>query len=64
MDKVAPFDLGTTAKYVCDLGYGVIEGADVRTCVKDGFNETGLWSGAAPTCDGKSLYHVKTTISI
>ena len=50
MNRLAPFELGTTATYVCDLGYGVLEDSDVRVCMKDGFSEIGMWNGTAPSC--------------
>ena len=53
-DNLAPFDLGTTATYICDLGYAVTEGSKMRVCVMDELGgEAGIWNGKAPTCDGQ-----------
>ena len=52
--------LGTTyhqlAKYRCDTGH-TIKGASVRACL-----ETGLWSGAQPTCIHNGTFFVKLTL--
>ena len=44
-------EFGSTARYVCDTGYG-LDGEDmVRTCGGDGTSPDGEWSGAPPICD-------------
>ena len=52
-DKLAPFDLGTVATYICDFGYAVTEGNEMRVCVMDELSEAGTWNGNATTCDGQ-----------
>ena len=57
--SIAPFDQGTTATYVCDLGYAVSNGSDnMRKCVLDDSGRFGVWNGTAPSCNGwlKSLF--------
>lgn len=44
-------DHGTTARYICDQGYGLNGGDAIRTCVEETMSEVGKWSGNAPTCD-------------
>ena len=39
--------VGTVATYTCDTGY-TLNGNTTRTCGSDG-----MWSGSAPTCQGK-----------
>ena len=41
-------EFGDTAIYSCDAGY-ILSGTSTRNCL-----DTGLWSGAEPTCDRKS----------
>ena len=58
-DDLAPFDVGTTATYVCDQGYVLLNlnGGDtirIRTCVLDNSSGIGLWNGSAPSCVGWS----------
>ena len=50
---VGPFKEGYEAVYVCDLGYRLEGGDEVRTCEMDGFSPVGVWSGVAPYCAGK-----------
>ena len=42
---------GQTATYSCNTGYNRV-GSHIRTC-----QATGVWSGDAPTCQGR-LYHL------
>ena len=41
--------LGQTATYSCNPGYNLV-GGGTRTC-----QDTGVWSGSAPTCQGTLL---------
>ena len=50
-DTSAPFDLGTTATYGCNPGYGLSGGSATRTCT--GANS---WSGSAPVCLGTIIW--------
>ena len=43
----------TTATYSCDVGFGLSGGEEERECEGDGFSLEGMWSGDAPTCEGK-----------
>lgn len=54
-DTTAPYDFATVATYTCDTGYG-LAGDAIRSCGGDMSNTTGVWSGAAPTCEGIHLY--------
>ena len=40
---------GDTASYVCSQGY-ILDGVSTRTC-----QESGIWTGDAPTCNRKSF---------
>ncbi len=48
----APYEFGTTARYLCNTGYGLTGGDAVLSCEGDGFSTNGTWSGAIPTCGG------------
>ncbi len=39
-------DVGATATYTCNTGYGVV-GSPTRNCLFDG-----TWSGKQPSCNG------------
>ena len=52
--KLSPHKFGMAATYECKVGYELIEGDAVRTCVGNGSNSTGYWNGTAPNCSGKS----------
>lgn len=51
---LAPFDFGTAATYLCDLGYGLV-GDTMSRCGSDGSSPNGEWSGIVPACLG-NLY--------
>ena len=51
-DKMAPFEVGTTASYQCNKGF-VLDGGDfVRFCVVNSTSLTGYWNGTARHCLG------------
>ena len=53
-DTIAPFMLTTTATYRCSAGFGITGGVSpTRTCVEDGSNVVGMWSGTDLTCSGE-----------
>ena len=52
-DTTAPYDIGTLATYSCDPGFGLNGGVEVRTCSGDGSSVNGIWTGTAPTCEGR-----------
>lgn len=54
MDIEAPFDLGTTATYVCNIGFGLLEAIGVRTCTGDGSISMGEWTDTPPICLGQT----------
>ena len=58
-DIVAPFDLNTTAYYLCIPGFSLTEGDPLRTCEGDGTSVVGEWSGMAPDCGGESRGKIK-----
>ena len=49
----SPFEVGTIATYICNLGYSLMGGDSARTCEGDGTQEYGMWSGLAPECVGE-----------
>lgn len=54
-DTTAPFELGTTATYQCELGFGLQGDYYVRTCVMDGLGPDAVWNASAPSCVGESV---------
>lgn len=54
LDILFPFDLGTTATYVCNVGFGLSDGVGVRTCTGDGSNSVGEWTETQPNCFGQT----------
>ncbi len=55
IDVLVPFDLGTTATYVCNIGFGLSGGVGVRTCIGNGKSSVGEWTESAPNCLRKSI---------
>ncbi len=51
-DTSAPFDFETIVTYRCNNGFGLSSGDRARTCIGTPLGG-GVWSGVAPTCDGK-----------
>ena len=47
-----PYDFGTQATYICDSGFGLNGGDEVRSCAGGGSSTNGTWSGRATTCEG------------
>ena len=45
--------IGTIARYSCNTGF-VLVGETITTCQSDG-NDSGIWSGMPPTCQGMSF---------
>ena len=52
-DTAPQFEFGTTATYICDLEYGLLEGNGIRTCGGDGSSYRGTWDGDVPVCERK-----------
>ena len=50
-DTISPFEFGTVATYVCDIGFSLL-GAATRTCDGDGSSPNGMWTGNDPSCNG------------
>ena len=50
----APYSFGTMASYSCVSGFGLSGGDATRTCGGDGSSPTGVWTGVASSCGGKS----------
>ena len=42
--------LGTTAEYICDDGFVIDGGDNVRRCSSNGASVIGVWTGRAPSC--------------
>ena len=40
---------GSTATYMCDVGY-ILDGDEIRTCVRNSATIPGDWSDSEPTC--------------
>ncbi len=53
-DVTTDYDLGTNATYTCEDGF-FLESNEVRTCMDDGMDATGVWNGHEPGCVRKSL---------
>ena len=49
---------GQTATYSCDTGYNLV-GDNTRTC-----QDTGVWSGSTPGCQGTSMWIVEASICL
>ena len=47
-----PYEFGTTARYSCDIRYGLSAGDGLLTCEGDGSSTNGTWRGIVPTCEG------------
>ena len=49
-----PFELGVTARYECNSGYGLTPSGvnPVRTCQSDADSLNGVWTGQALACSG------------
>ena len=58
-DMIAPFELDSTAYYLCIPGFGLTEGDPLRTCEGDGTNVVGEWSGMAPDCGSENREKIK-----
>ena len=58
------FELGTTATYSCNTGYGLSEALVTRTCQSDDQSLNGEWSGESPTCIGKKYYFSDLVMNI
>ena len=54
-DTMANFVQGTIATHSCDNGF-VLNGSVTRTCMDNGMDFVGVWSGSAPTCARKFCY--------
>ena len=54
-DSKAPFVVGTTATYSCDVGFELQGGNTVRTCEGNETSRCGTWSGMTPICVGESF---------
>lgn len=54
------YSLGTVVTYSCDPGFQLEThaGDDMRTCVDGGTGVGSVFSGVAPTCDGRILHFV------
>ncbi len=48
-----PYQFGTTARYSCNIGFGLSGGDEMLSCGGDGSSPNGEWSGVIPTCDGE-----------
>ena len=52
-DREISIGVGAIATYMCRAGYALI-GSCSRICIDDDHQDTvGVWSGDAPTCEGK-----------
>lgn len=49
------YPFSTTATYVCDDGFGLVDGPALRECSGDGSRVFGLFIGMSSTCAGKLL---------
>ncbi|XP_064384964.1 uncharacterized protein LOC135333878 isoform X2 [Halichondria panicea] len=49
-----PYEFGTTARYSCDIRYGLSAGDGLLTCEGDGSSTNGTWRGIVPTCEAIS----------
>lgn len=53
-DSISPYEFATMAMYICDTGFGLI-GDVTRTCNGDDSSPDGMWTGQAPSCDGRRV---------
>ena len=54
-DTTADFSIGTIATHTCNAGYALVGGV-TRTCVDDDqADSVGVWSGTAPSCEGRDV---------
>ncbi len=49
------FFFNTAATHICDNGYFLSDGSNMRVCGGVDSSTAGMWSGTAPTCTGESL---------
>ncbi len=54
-NAISPFDFGTIATYICDLGFS-LNGNGTRTCTGDDSSPIGMWTGDNPTCICEYLF--------
>ena len=54
--------LGTSAKYICNTGFVMDDGASVRICSSNGASTEGVWTGIAPNCLSRFIIVTSTTI--
>jgi len=59
-DRKSPFDYGTVAEYVCDLGYE-LSSSDLsdhsRSCDGTASSSEGYWTGFELSCEGTTIVH-------
>ncbi len=52
-DSADNYSFGTSADYVCDEGFGLIDGPSSRECYGDGVTAVGQFMGSSTTCSGE-----------
>ncbi len=57
VDKTDDFPSGTTAMYVCNDGYVLMNGNSVRVCQVETGSASGNFTGVEPDCIRKYLYN-------
>lgn len=62
-DQNDNYPFGTSATYVCNEGFGLVQGVSSRMCTGDGSSTTGSFVGSSSTCAGMDLnYYVVTCL--
>ncbi len=49
-----PYEFGTSARYLCNTGYGLSGGDEVISC-----GGSGMWDEPIPTCEGNQSYMIQ-----
>ena len=55
-DTQTPFDFGTTATYICIVGFGLTGEISSRICAGDDSTAVGKWTEETPMCKGMSMF--------
>lgn len=55
-DSANNYPFGTSAEYVCDEGFGLVDGITSRECDGDGVTAIGNFVGFSTTCRGQCVF--------